>query len=56
VLRLRYGLDQQGGRSLAEVGRLLGVSRERARQLESQALAKLRRDPTLRRELLDAVA
>jgi RNA polymerase primary sigma factor len=42
VLRLRFGLE--GGRShtLEEVGRALGVTRERARQIESKALTRIR--------------
>ena len=43
VVALRYGMEDGQERSLAEVGRVLGVSRERARQLEAGALAKLRR-------------
>ena len=42
VVVLRYGMEDGQARSLAEVGRLLGVSRERARQVEVAALAKLR--------------
>ena len=41
VLELRYGLRGERQHLLAEVGRVLGVSRERARQLETSALAKL---------------
>ncbi len=41
VLELRYGLRGERQHVLAEVGRALGVSRERARQLETRALAKL---------------
>ena len=41
VLELRYGLRDEHQRVLAEVGRVLGVSRERARQLEARALTKL---------------
>lgn len=43
VVALRYGMDDGQERSLAEVGRVLGVSRERARQVEAAALSKLRR-------------
>jgi RNA polymerase primary sigma factor len=43
IVRLRYGLDTHEPRSLQAIGTLLGVSRERVRQLEKQALTKLRR-------------
>ena len=43
VLRLRYGLAGQRQHSLEETGRLLGVSAQRARQIETRALANLRR-------------
>jgi RNA polymerase primary sigma factor len=43
VLILCFGLDGHGSRrELAEVGRMIGVTRERVRQLEQRALAKLR--------------
>ncbi len=42
VLRLRFGLDDGRARTLEEVGRLCGVTRERIRQIEAKALRKLR--------------
>jgi RNA polymerase primary sigma factor len=55
VLRLRYGLTDNHERTLAEVGKELGISRERARQLEAEAMRKLRRDVSFRHELRDAI-
>lgn len=42
VIRLRFGLDCGHQRTLEEVGKMLGVTRERVRQLEFRALKKLR--------------
>jgi RNA polymerase primary sigma factor len=42
VVRLRFGLEDGQMRTLEEVGRELGVTRERIRQIESKTLAKLR--------------
>ncbi len=42
VVRLRFGLDDGQARTLEEVGREFGVTRERVRQIESKSLAKLR--------------
>lgn len=42
VVQLRFGLDTGQERTLEEVGRLLGITRERVRQLEFRALKKLR--------------
>jgi RNA polymerase sigma factor (sigma-70 family) len=44
VLRLRYGLDGSAPRSMEQVGKVLGLSRERVRQLEGHALRRLRED------------
>jgi RNA polymerase primary sigma factor len=42
VVRMRFGLDDGQARTLEEVGREFGVTRERIRQIESKTLAKLR--------------
>jgi RNA polymerase primary sigma factor len=42
VVILRYGIGDGRSRTLLEVGKELGISRERVRQLEMVALAKLR--------------
>jgi RNA polymerase primary sigma factor len=42
VIELRYGLEDGYNRTLAELGDELGVSRERVRQIEAEALMKLR--------------
>ena len=42
VITMRFGLEDGHPRTLEEVGRVLGVTRERIRQIESKTLAKLR--------------
>ena len=42
VIRLRYGIDDGHPRTLEEVGKEFGVTRERIRQIEAKALRKLR--------------
>ena len=49
VIRLRYGLEDGERKTLNECGQAIGVSRERARQLESRALKKLRQHSELMR-------
>jgi RNA polymerase primary sigma factor len=44
VLVRRFGLDGTGPQTLTEIGRVLGFSKERARQIEEEALRKLRLD------------
>jgi RNA polymerase primary sigma factor len=41
VIRMRFGLDSSGPMTLREVGDRLGLTRERVRQLERQALQQL---------------
>jgi len=41
VLRLRFGLDERAPLTLRDIGKQLGISRERVRQIESRALQKL---------------
>ncbi len=48
ILSLRFGLDDDKPRTLREIGDQLGISRERVRQIENQALAKLRRSSQAR--------
>ena len=52
VVRLRFGLDDGRIRTLEEVGRIFGVTRERVRQIEMKTLAKLRQ-PSVARPLRD---
>ena len=42
ILKLRFGLEGSDPLTLAEIGRLINVSRERVRQLEAKAIMKLR--------------
>jgi RNA polymerase primary sigma factor len=44
VLRMRFGLNDEEPKTLKEIGECLGLTRERVRQIESEALAKLSED------------
>jgi RNA polymerase primary sigma factor len=54
ILQLRYGLLDGQSYTLEEVGKKMGVTRERVRQIEAQALSRLRH-PTHRRKLRDYI-
>ncbi|MFB4320354.1 sigma-70 family RNA polymerase sigma factor [Actinomadura sp. 21ATH] len=55
VISLRYGLDDDRPRTLDEIGRRYGVTRERIRQIEAKGMNKLRH-PTRTRSLADLLA
>lgn len=42
VIRMRYGLDDGQPRTLDQIGRMFGLSRERVRQIEREVMGKLR--------------
>ena len=44
VIRLRYGLEDGRTHTLEEIGDMLGVTRERVRQIEARAMEKLRKN------------
>lgn len=48
ILKLRFGLGDEGEKTLEEVGEIFNVSRERIRQLENKALRKLRKNKELK--------
>ena len=50
ILRMRFGLDDSNDRTLQDVGKAFGVTRERIRQIEAKALENLRH-PALARKL-----
>ena len=43
ILKLRFGIDDGRQRTLEEVGKVYGVTRERIRQIEEKALQKMRK-------------
>ena len=53
---MRFGLERGEERTLTEVAIVMGVSRERIRQIEQAALAKLCRLPGLRNEVIEYLA
>jgi RNA polymerase primary sigma factor len=54
IIQFRYGLNCESPKSLEELSHLLGVSRERIRQIECRALKKLKKD-NLARNLMDTL-
>ena len=52
VLELRYMHDM----TLEQVGQILGVTRERVRQIDAKAIRIIRANPKLRQKALDALA
>lgn len=42
VIKLRFGLGEEGPLTLEEIGKLLGITRERVRQIQNKALSKLK--------------
>ena len=54
ILKLRFGIDTDHPHTLAEVGEIIGVTRERVRQLEVKALIKLR-NPVRKKILMEAM-
>lgn len=56
VLNMRYGLNGQGERTLKEVGEKMNLSRERVRQIEKHAIAKIRANKICDVSLKDYVA
>jgi len=47
IIEMRFGLKDGTGRTLSQAGQVLGISRERARQIEAKAIRKLRNSKTM---------
>lgn len=56
VIKLRYGLEDGQSHTYEEIGRRLGLSRQRVKQIADVALKRLRQHPLLRQARLDALA
>jgi RNA polymerase sigma factor (sigma-70 family) len=56
ILRMRFGLGGYEERSQSEIARMMGLSRERIRQIEQAALAKLRSMPRFSSDMLEYLA
>ena len=52
VIGLRFGLEDSKPMTLAKIGESLGISRERVRQIEREALSRLRKRKTVISEYL----
>jgi len=54
IIQLRYGLSGEGPLTLEETGKMLGITRERVRQIQEKAITKLKSFPAIR-ELKDYI-
>jgi len=48
IISLRFGIPNGNDMTLEQVGKALGLTRERVRQIQNKALDKLRRHPSLK--------